>query len=440
MTEALQQMALVDMLLVNWSNLRLQIGPMEEAQAAEFISLGKKLSDTQSISEVAELLDKLFDLVRTTAGATYLRELIARASLTDQFKTRGPAVLRAVPSAHDLLESPQRAFESAWNFGSQVSSVSLPIGVKPVPIFFATNRQAAGASATTFLGVTGARLSYGLATVSVPTAHHIGKLEQPKLWNKADPQKYILLQNVESLNQSAFMTRLGADTLAAKSSEVLIFVHGFNVTFEEAALRAAQFKEDSSFEGIVVLYSWPSQGFIRDYLADEDRSSASGDSMAELLRQLENGPWQKVHFLAHSMGSRVMLSGLADNPRPKLPLSQLVFAAADVSVDVFNQKFPKLQAAGRLPTTSYVSAKDHALWLSSFLHGGPRVGKIDNIPYCIDHLDSIDATTVSNGILGHGYWSDQRPLLSDLLALLSQGRSPDKRGLRSVGPYWEFPQ
>jgi esterase/lipase superfamily enzyme len=441
MTEALRQMARADLLLVNWDSLRLSIGPMAEAQAAEFIELGRRLAAARDVGEAAEILDQLFELVRNTPGAAYMRELTARAQLEDESGTRGRNVVGVAKlDLDEALTAGPRAIESTASLGLQLTGVSQPLGVKQVSVLFATNRKATGPSATAFLGVDGGEVKYGVATVSIPAVHQLGKLEKPHFWNTKDAEKYVLLQDVDSLNQADFAAKLGEAALKAKSPEILVFLHGFNVTFEEAALRAAQFAEDSSFEGVVVLYSWPSRGFVRDYFADEDTAVASGGGMAKMLRGLEGGPWQKVHLLAHSMGSRVMLSGIADNDRPKLPLTQLVFAAADVGVPLFNEKFPKVQEAGRLRATSYASGKDRALWLSSLLHRGPRVGMVDGIPYCIDQLDSIDVTAVSNGILGHGYWSEQRPLLSDLLALLDQGRPPGKRGLRAVGPYWEFPR
>jgi esterase/lipase superfamily enzyme len=47
-----------------------------------------------------------------------------------------------------------------------------------------------------------------------------------------------------------------------------IFVHGYNVTFEDAARRTAQMSYDLSFDGAPVFYSWPSQGSLGDYLKD----------------------------------------------------------------------------------------------------------------------------------------------------------------------------
>jgi esterase/lipase superfamily enzyme len=245
---------------------------------------------------------------------------------------------------------------------------------------------------------------------------------------------------VNGLKEAAFQSMLARAVLAAEAPDVVVFTHGYNVTFEEAAMRAAQFAYDSRFPGLVVLYSWPSRGTVPGYSADEDRALASGDPMARFLHSLEGGPWKKVHVLAHSMGNRVMLSALADNPRPKLPLSQVIFAAADVYVPVFGEKFPKLQSAGALTATSYASRRDRALWFSSMLHAGPRVGLFDDAALPTEGLEAIDSTAVDPGLLAHGYWAGARPLISDLRALLLQGLGAKARGLQPIGKHWAFPK
>ena len=446
MVNALQQVALVDTLLMNWDAIRLRMGPMSPELAAKLTKLGQELGDAKSLSEAAKIVNELLDLTRHTPAESYARELVARASPGQMETTRGPGTFQAVNTDPEaMIEISKRAQESTASFGALLSQTSaLPMGVQAAPVFFATNRRPGNPPRTTFSGDVGDSLSYGLALVTIPVAaHKIGKLETPKWWKlyAEDQQESFLLNDVSSLNQTEFGTKLGTAAQASDSREILIFLHGYNVTFEEAALRAAQFAYDSKFRGIVVLFSWPSQGSAFGYTGDEARAEASGEKMAAFLRGLENGPWPKVHLLAHSMGNRVMLSGLADNPpRPTLPLGQLVFAAADVYVPVFNEKFPKLQNAGRLAATSYASKKDRALWLSSILHNGARVGIVENVPYVIDGLESIDASSVDKGILGHGYWADERTLITDLRSLLQQGLSPKERGLDQIGKYWAFPK
>jgi esterase/lipase superfamily enzyme len=42
--------------------------------------------------------------------------------------------------------------------------------------------------------------------------------------------------------------------------EVLLYIHGYTVSYDSALRRAAQLKNDLEFGGLVILYSWPTMG------------------------------------------------------------------------------------------------------------------------------------------------------------------------------------
>jgi hypothetical protein len=65
---------------------------------------------------------------------------------------------------------------------------------------------------------------------------------------------------------------------------------------------------------------------------------------------------------------------------------------------------------------------------------------VEGEPYSTEGLESIDASSVDKGLLGHGYWSDQRTLITDLRSVLQLGLGPKDRGLDQIGRYWAFPK
>jgi esterase/lipase superfamily enzyme len=418
------------------------MGHISPALDKQLTELGQRLNSATSPDDVSQVIDDLLDLTSGTPAEDYVNELIARCDLAENSLTRevGP-VLESYSGP--ALPGARITQAAAASFGAALTQPAVVTEVMRVPIFFGTNRTPATLAANAFTGDFHKTVTYGVATVTIPTGHKPGDLETPKWWNlfgdKADRTKYFTLPEVISLTQTDFATKLESAAQTTKTAELLIFLHGFNVTFEEAAMRAAQFVCDSGFAGIVLLFSWPSRGKLPLYWADEDSAVSSGDILAGFLKGLVGGPWPRVHLLAHSMGNRVLLLGLADNPRPDLKLGQLVFAAADVFVPMFDEKFAKLQSAGLWPATSYASKDDRALIVSSWLHRGPRVGLVEQSPYLTNHLAAIDATSVDNGILGHGYWSAAPALLSDLKALLQTGESPIQRKLNPIEGYWTFP-
>ena len=315
-------------------------------------------------------------------------------------------------------------------------------------------------------------LSYGRVEVTIPThSHRIGRIERPlqlfglEIGRERKDQHLVLGEGL-SLDSDSFATRLAGDLQRAARQELLVFLHGYRVTFEEAARRAAQVATDIQFGGVVLLFSWPSAGTVLAYQADEDNAAKSAEPLRTLLRDLEAGPWTRVHLLAHSMGNRVMVASLAGRePGWTLPLHNVVLVAADLDVDLFRQQFPQLRgrvhADAGARVTSYTSSTDRALGISSWFHRSTRVGRLDSVggvgvvggvgsparvgdsPLPMEGLETVDATATDTSLLGlhHGYFAEQRSLLTDLGLLLREGLPASRRGLTPVqGQWWTFPR
>ncbi len=212
------------------------------------------------------------------------------------------------------------------------------------------------------------------------------------------------------------------------------------MTFEQAARRAAQIAFDSRFDGIIVLFSWASAGRTFAYAADEERAITSAEPLARLLAMLADGPWDNVHLLAHSMGTRVLTLALADHRPPAFEPGEAVFVAADVYVPLFRQKLPRLRelAGGRM--TLYASRGDLALRMSSLLHAAERIGHIrGGGPFVAEGIETIDASAIDTSLVGHSYFSDQPQLLDDISTLLgARTRANRRTGVSDAGGYWSF--
>ena len=64
---------------------------------------------------------------------------------------------------------------------------------------------------------------------------------------------------------------------------MLIYVHGFNQTFETAALDAARLSEGIRFRGDTMLFSWPSKASLFDYGYDRESAMWSRDALERVL-------------------------------------------------------------------------------------------------------------------------------------------------------------
>ena len=111
-----------------------------------------------------------------------------------------------------------------------------------------------------------------------------------------------------------------------KSSEkdAFVFVHGFNVTFAEAARRTAQLAHDLGFNGAPILYSWPSRATLVGYVGDQDDAELTAGNLRRFLYKIvaESGA-RRIHLIAHSMGNRALTYALRAKARSRhVPIVQ----------------------------------------------------------------------------------------------------------------------
>ncbi|RXH18412.1 alpha/beta hydrolase [Bradyrhizobium guangzhouense] len=325
-------------------------------------------------------------------------------------------------------------------------------GVVTIPVFYGTDRARGDDTPSHYFGGVRGTLSFGIAEVSVPThGRDLGELTSPSWWHlefSANPEKHVILKSVGALDRDTFVTGLKDSLAAADLHDVLIFVHGYNVTFEDAARRAGQLAVDLKFAGRTLLYSWASAADTKKYTVDESTIDWSRDHFEAFL-QLALGEIGagKVHVIAHSMGNRAVINTLERVTSWQLPpgaakLGQIIFAAPDIDRDRFVQLAAKFKGcAARV--TLYASSRDVALLASKFVHGYPRAGEAGDALTVVDGVDTIDASLVDTSLVGlrHSYFGEKRSILNDMFNLIAQQLAPDQRfDLQAAGDalrkYW----
>jgi esterase/lipase superfamily enzyme len=284
--------------------------------------------------------------------------------------------------------------------------------------------------------------------VFVPRSHKIGSLGSPwwrRLLTGVDDR--LRLTAIEVLSDALFWSGLQRAMAACPLGErdIIVFVHGYNVSFEMAALRAAQIGFDLGFPGAMAFYSWPSQATLIGYAADAAAIEASTPHIVRFLRGLasESGA-SGIHLIAHSMGNRGVLRAVerialeASGAAP-VRFRQVILAAPDVDRDTFAECM-RINCDLAERTTTYVSSRDSALMASHKLHQFPRAGLTP--PVCVVRgVDTIDVADVDLSLLGHGYVAEVRAVLQDIHALVTANTPPASRfGIRRVlgkdGLHW----
>jgi esterase/lipase superfamily enzyme len=335
---------------------------------------------------------------------------------------------------------------------------ALPPAGAPAPDFvrvrvhYATDRNyVPGAQPAAMYGTGRGTLSFGYCDVSIPREHRAGELETRSLWRlefRDDPAKHVVLLSALVRSRDEFFGDVAARVRSSPKSSAFIFVHGYNVTFEDAARRTAQISYDLGFEGAPVFYSWPSQGKTLAYPADEQNIEWAQANLKTFLEEFftQSGA-QNVYLIAHSMGNRALARAvgtlLAEKPSLKERLKEVILTAPDIDADVFKRDIaPALTATGR-PVTLYASSVDLALAASKEFHGYPRAGDSGADLVVLPGIETIDATQVDTGLLGHSYFAESGFVLSDIFHLINDGARANMRmGLHPVdvraGRYWQL--
>ena len=141
-----------------------------------------------------------------------------------------------------------------------------------------------------FTGERHDRVTRGRVEVYVPEAHRFGETGTA-FWKRLlrfdlrDDR--LRLQHVERQERDAFFSDIHQAMQAARESgeqpHALVFLHGFNVTFADAAIRAAQIGYDLKVPGATAFFSWPSRGSVAAYPADEASIEASERAITDFL-------------------------------------------------------------------------------------------------------------------------------------------------------------
>jgi esterase/lipase superfamily enzyme len=191
------------------------------------------------------------------------------------------------------------------------------------------------------------------------------------------------------------------DEIVNTQKHLLLFIHGFANSFEDAIKRAA-FNREWLVEGgadmQVVAFTWPSAGDLiaapphmppDAYLADQVQAGRSGIHLAYFLDSIarlkagyrQANPTGRVVLLAHSMGNYALQAAIQawfqGTPPQQQIFDEVLLPGADEVDDTFDRPsggrlsdLPKI--SGRV--TVYHSWRDVAMYLSGTINVDCRLG------------------------------------------------------------------
>jgi esterase/lipase superfamily enzyme len=330
-----------------------------------------------------------------------------------------------------------------------VTSVASTGNTVNMEVFYATDRKKSPAGQ--FLGErseTGG-LHLGKSRVSIPRDHRIAAIETPSIWKfefRADSKHHIVIASSQDETYDDFYGSLSKVIGSSRRKEAFVFIHGYNVGFEDAIRRTAQLAVDLKFDGAAITYSWPSAANFDKYPADEATVEWTAPHLRWFLEDVaRRSGATAVNLIAHSMGNRALTSALRSiaveqrtSSRPHF--RQIVMAAPDIDAGVFAQLATAVRDSGDR-VTIYASSRDRAILASQKFHQYPRVGEVGTKITILPNIDTIDASIVETDIISHSYLGDARSILFDVFEVFKSNLPPDERFGLSVasqgdGRYW----
>lgn len=295
------------------------------------------------------------------------------------------------------------------------------------------------------------QLDLGTCEVSVPKDHRVGNLESPtvlRLEFREDPERHVVLLGVHPLAAAQFYTDLRACIEKSPERGAFVFIHGYNVGFEQAVRRTAQIAYDLKFKGAPIVYSWPSQEGLFSYTVDETNVAWTVPHLKEfLVKVAEQSGARSIHLIAHSMGNRALTSALREivlerrEGGPKF--REVILTAPDIDADVFARDLAPaiVQTAERV--TLYASSNDEALMASRAVHGYRRAGESGDNVVIVPGIETVDVSEVDTSLIGHSYYGSNSTVLADLYELMHGAKPAEQRKwLQSMRlgtlKYWKF--
>ncbi|MGF1887206.1 alpha/beta hydrolase [Photobacterium profundum] len=313
-------------------------------------------------------------------------------------------------------------------------SAPLPIENVLVEVHYATNRKSDDKEY--FSGKKDTKVNLGIAKVSIPkNKHKRGRIEKPltcfKVIFREDRSKHFVIDSNFSLNEDEFYSDL---KYKSDNKSLMIFIHGYNVSFKNAIYNAAQIKYDLDYESPIMLFSWPSQAKVLSYVSDKESALHSALALADILEKIDSLDVDEVVIIGHSMGSLCLAEAIKSYKSTNKSFKRVALAAADINQDTFVDIYSERMKQFFESVTLYASSSDLALNTSSIVNRSNRIGSVKNGITVIDGIDTIDMSDADKNIftLGHSYVSKTSEALNDIYYNLVQGLSVESRTLKTL--------
>ena len=281
----------------------------------------------------------------------------------------------------------------------------------------------------------------------------------------------------------ALQAEVARRLVIAPRAEFVLYVHGYNNSFQDAALTMGELCHFLGREFVCGIFTWPAggqRGILFGYNVDYESSAFAVEDLVKAIRTVAATPGlQRIHLLAHSRGTDVLASALSalnveayileSTLAQRYKIGNVVLVAPDIDADIAPTRIFRALSDPDLPygrapnprvaiepapdfkVTLYVSPDDKALAASSWLFGSiTRLGRVDAATLSPPQIERIrelglfDVIQVrgTRDFLSHDYFVSNPRVSADIVALLRYRLKPNEPGrplIEVEKPFWRVP-
>jgi esterase/lipase superfamily enzyme len=297
--------------------------------------------------------------------------------------------------------------------------------------------------------------------LKVSAVHEFGVLDRSAS-ELMDPD---LLPSDLQAAATSFSQLVNAKLAISRQKEILIYVHGYKVVFDNPVLVTTELWHFLGYDGVAIAFAWPATPSRLAYFSDIETAALSAFNLRLLIEYLaEETDAESINIIGYSAGTRVVIDALGqlalihartpqEESKRELPIGQVILVGSDYDRGLFaaNLMDGMLKISKNL--TIYASETDRALSLSQWLFGRNRLGQMwtqrplkPHVQAYLEKNESlriIDVTKAESAGAGngHAYFRSSPWVSSDILVSLHFGLPPAQRGLDKFPdmPVWHFP-
>lgn len=146
----------------------------------------------------------------------------------------------------------------------------------------------------------------------------------------------------------------------SKRKELVLYVHGYNTGFEEAAFRMAELCHFLGRGFVCAIFSWPAKNSIFKYLEDRESGEFAVEDLKKAIRIVAATPSvEHIHLIAHSRGSDILATVTSElnietyasgrSLGTSFKIANVVLFAPDLDWDITISRFFKVVSDPDLP-------------------------------------------------------------------------------------------